>query len=344
MTTPRFPELACYLLAGQPKSPRDILEEARAAESAGLGTAFISERYHSKEAVALSAAAGSVTESIRIATAATNHNTRHPLVTAGAALTLHGLTGGRFVLGLGRGIEMLQKVYGIPGITTAELEEAVGVLRRLLAGETIVGHKGRIGSFPVLRLGADVDVTVPMLLVAFGPNSLALAGRCYDEVVLHTFFTEETTRTAVRIVKESAERAGRDPSKVKVWSCFATIGDHIPEPQRLMKSVGRMATYLQGYGDLLVRTNQWDPAVLERFRADPMIQGFQGGIDQHATREQLEHIATLIPEEWLAPAANGSPAECVRAIRKQLDFGCDGVILHGATPGELAPILHAYAA
>ena len=44
------PELACYLLAGQPKSPRDILDEVRGAERLGLGTAFISERYHSKEA------------------------------------------------------------------------------------------------------------------------------------------------------------------------------------------------------------------------------------------------------------------------------------------------------
>ena len=272
----RFPELGCYLLAGQPKSPRDILEEARGAEQAGLGTAFISERYHSKEAVALSAAAGSVTESIRIATAVTNHNTRHPLVTAGAALTLHGLTGGRFVLGLGRGIAMMQKAFGIPSITTAELEEAVTLMRRLLHGETVVGHDSRIGKYPVLRLGADVNVDVPMLLTAFGPNSLALAGRCFDEVVLHTFFTDETTERCVRTVKQAAEEAGRDPADVKVWSCFATIGDHIPEDVRLMKSVGRMATYLQGYGDLMVETNRWDPAVLERFRADPMVQGLPG--------------------------------------------------------------------
>ena len=33
-----------------------------------------------------------------------------------------------------------------------------------------------------------------MGLTAFGPNSLALGGRCFDEVVLHTFFTDETTK------------------------------------------------------------------------------------------------------------------------------------------------------
>jgi alkanesulfonate monooxygenase SsuD/methylene tetrahydromethanopterin reductase-like flavin-dependent oxidoreductase (luciferase family) len=145
-------------------------------------------------------------------------------------------------------------------------------------------------------------------------------------------------------VKEAAERAGRDPGDVKVWSCFATVGDHLPYEKRMMKTVGRMATYLQGYGDLMVRTNGWDPEVLARFRADAVVQGFQGGIDGLATLEQLEHIAGLIPEEWLAPSATGTPDQCVGAIEGQLALGCDGVILHGATPDELAPVVEAYRA
>ena len=341
-SAPTLSELGCYLLAGQPESPRDLIGEAREAEMLGLGTAFISERYQSKEAATLSGAAGAVTESIRIATAATNHNTRHPMVTAGYALTMHGLTGGRFVLGLGRGIEILQKAHGIPLITTAQMEAFVKLMRRLLGGEAVLAYDGPIGSWPYLRLGPDVAGEVPMLLVAFGPNSLALGGRCFDEVVLHTYFSDETTARCVRTVKQAAEKSGRDPSEVKVWSCFATIGDHVPEEGRLMKSVGRMATYLQGYGDLLVRTNRWDPAVLERFRADPLVSGFAGGIDVNATTGQLEHIAGLIPKEWLASSATGSPDQCVDAILGQLALGCDGVILHGATPRELAPVLEAY--
>jgi probable F420-dependent oxidoreductase len=338
----KFEELACYLLAGQPESPRDLIAEAQDAEALGLGTAFISERYQSKEAATLSGAAGAVTERIRIATAATNHNTRHPMVNGAYALTMHGMTNGRFVFGIGRGIEVLQRAHGIPLITTAQMEDFVGVMRRLLAGEAVIGHDGPIGSYPYLRLGPNVVDEVPMLLVAFGPNSLALGGRCFDEVVLHTFFTDETTERAVRSVKKAAEEAGRDPDAVKVWSCFATIGDHIAEDRRLMKSVGRLATYLQGYGDLLVRTNNWDPAVLERFRGDRVVAEFAGGIDVHATTDQLEHIATLLPKEWLAPSATGSPAQCVDAIKGQLALGCDGVILHGATPTELTPILGAY--
>ena len=69
-----------------------------------------------------------------------------------------------------------------------------------------------------------------------------------------------------------------------------------------------------------------------------------GAIDGKATTEQLEHIATLVPSEWLAPMAAGSPEQCVAAIRNQLALGCDGVIMHGATPAELAPIVDAYGA
>jgi alkanesulfonate monooxygenase SsuD/methylene tetrahydromethanopterin reductase-like flavin-dependent oxidoreductase (luciferase family) len=163
-------------------------------------------------------------------------------------------------------------------------------------------------------------------------------------VILHTYFTEETTRRCVAIVREAAERAGRDPDAVRVWSCLATIPDHLSRDLVLVKSVGRLATYLQGYGDLLVATNGWDPAVLDRFRADPMVSGFLGGIDTHATTEQLEHLATLLPDEWLAASATGTPAACAATVRDQLALGCDGVILHGATPSELAPVVAAYRA
>ena len=216
-------------------------------------------------------------------------------------------------------------------------------MRRLFRGETILGHDGPAGSWPVLQLDTSIDEHLPMSLVALGPNSLKLGGRCFDEVILHTYFSDTATERCVGIVKNAAEKAGRDPAKVRVWSCFATIGDHIPEPLRIKKSVGRLATYLQGYGDLMVQINQWDPAVLQRFRDDPVVQSIPGAIDGIGTREQLEHIATLFPDEWLAASATGTPEQCVAAVRRQLDLGCDGVIMHGADPTELAPILAAYA-
>ncbi len=146
----------------------------------------------------------------------------------------------------------------------------------------------------------------------------------------------------MKTVKDAAEKAGRDPDSVRVWSCFATVGDHLPEELRLKKTVARLATYLQGYGDLLVTTNGWDPAVLQRFREDAVVTSIPGGIDHKATAEQIEHIATLIPDEWLEPSATGSAQQCVDRIRKEFDYGADAVIMHGATPDELEPIVDAY--
>jgi probable F420-dependent oxidoreductase len=340
----RMNELAFYTLAGAPRSPRDLVDEVRQGEAMGLGSAFISERFNVKEAATLSGAAGAVSSEIGIATAATNHNTRHPMVTASYAMTMHRLTGGRFSLGLGRGIARVFDAFGLPHVTTAQIEDFVSLMRRIWRGEPVIGHDGPAGRYPLLAMSPEYAAEIPLTFTAFGPNSLTLGGRAFDAVVLHTFFTDETLERCVKTVKRAAEQAGRDPASVRVWSCFATIGDHLPEALRLKKTVGRLATYLQAYGDLMVETNGWDPEVLARFRADPFVAGFRGALDDAATTEELERVAPLIPDEWLAPAATGSPEQCVAAIQGQLDLGADGVILHGASPQELEPIVEAYRA
>jgi hypothetical protein len=62
------------------------------------------------------------------------------------------------------------------------------------------------------------------------------------------------------------------------------------------------------------------------------VQSVGGAIDQVATTDQLERIATLLPDDWLAPAARGSAEACADAVLAQFDLGVDGVIMHGASP------------
>jgi len=337
-----LPEIGFYALAGAPKSPAELLDEVPAAEALGLGSAFISERFNMKEAATLSGAVAAASSRIGVATAATNHNTRHLMITAAFAATMHRLSGGRFTLGLGRGIDPLFDAFGMPRITTAQLEDVVALLRRLFRGETIIGHDGPAGRFPVLHLDSSFDEDIPLGFVAFGPRSLAFAGRTMDMVVLHTFFTDDTVERCVAAVRSAAEAAGRDPATVRIWSCYATVHDGIPEEVRLKKTIGRLATYLQGYGDLLVATNGWDTAPLERFRTDDVVRSVRGSIDAVADTATLEHIATLLPAEWLEAAATGSPEHCADQVLRQFDLGVDGVIMHGATPDELGPVVEAY--
>src|SRR6185436_1768370 len=196
---------------------------------------------------------------------------------------------------------------GLPRITGAQIEDAVGIYRRLWHGEAF-GHDGPAGSYPYLSQDKTFDEDIPVLMMAIGPKSLELAGRLADGVVLHTFFTDETLARAVRTIRESAERAGKDPAGIRIWSVLATVEESIPEEQRLRKLVGRLATYLQGYGEVLVRANGWDPDSLQRFRDDEL------------------------PAAWLQASATGSAQRCAQRIQDQLDAGADSVVLHGATP------------
>ncbi len=335
-------ELGFYTLAGHSGTPRDLIAECHAAEALGLGTAFISERFNTKDATALSGAAGAVSTTLGIATAATNHNTRHPLVTATFAMTMHRLTEGRFALGLGRGFDALFDIMGLPHITMAQMADAIDLYRRLWRGEMVFGHDGPAGNYPMLCLDPSFNEEIPVMLTAIGERTLEFAGSLADGVILHTFFADDALERSVAAVRRGAERAGRDPASVRIWSVLATVGDHLDEELRLKKLVGRLATYLQGYGDLLVSVNNWDPQGLARFRADDVVGSIGGAIDAIATLEQLEHIAKLFPEEWLQAAATGTADQCAARVLAQFDLGADGVILHGATPTELAPVVSAY--
>jgi probable F420-dependent oxidoreductase len=341
---PRFPELGFYTLAGHVESPREMLGELRLAEHLGLGSAFLSERLNVKEAASLSGAAAAVTERMDIVTAATNQTLRHPTVTAAWATTVHRLSGGRFTLGLGRGLPGMLEALGEERVTTAGLEDFIALMRRLWRGETVRDHRGPAGHRPVLKLDPSFDEAVRVGLVGVGPGTLDLAGRAADVVVLHPFLTDDAVRRCVGRVRTAAERAGRDPGAVRVWSCLATVPDPVGEESRLRRVVARLATYLQMYGDLMVRTNDWDPALLRRFREDPVVAGLAGWADAVATPAQVEHLATLLPADWTDLAATGRAEDCAEAVTRQLGLGADGVLMHGATPTQLAPVVSAYAA
>jgi len=260
------------------------------------------------------------------------------------ASTLHRLSGGRYALGLGRGFDLLFDAMGLPRVTGAQLEDAIGIYRRLWHGEAF-GHDGPAGHYPYLSQDKSFDEDIPVLMMAIGPKSLELAGRVADGVVLHTFFTDETLARAVRTVRDSAERSGRDPGGVRIWSVLATVEESIPEEQQLRKLVGRLATYLQGYGEILVRAHGWDLADLQRFRDDELVRGYPGAFDAIGTVEELGHLRDdVLPAQWLEAAATGSAAQCADRIQDQLDAGADSVVLHGATPAELAPVVDAWRA
>lgn len=338
-----FPELACYGLAGHSDSPRDLIAEAQCAEAWGVGSMFLSERFNSKDAGVMAGVVAASSTRLGIATAATNHNTRHPLVTATMAMTAHRVSGGRYTLGLGRGFGMLFDLMGLPRVTGAQLRDTAEILRTLWAGGAVVDHHGPAGDFAYLQQSADFEERIPIAMVAIGDNTLRLAGEIADAVILHTYLGDEALARSVALVRGSAEQAGRDPDSVRIWSVLGTVPDTLDEATRLRRTVGRLSTYLQGYGDVLVQANGWRRADLDRFRSHDLVQGYPGAFDAVGTIEELSRLRDeALPAHWLDAAATGTPQACAARVGDQFAAGADSVVLHGCPPQDLVPVLEAW--
>ena len=223
--TSRFPELGFYGLPGHTRTPRDVLDQVRDAESLGIGNVMISERADYKEIAAICGACAAVTEEIFIGTSGTNLNTRHPLITASMGSTLSRLSNGRFALGLAKGVALRWKALGLPHPTYEREAEFIALMRRLWRGETVTGYKGALGEFASLGLAPYIDEDIPILYVGFGPKSLEHAGRVYDGAHLHTFMSDRALADAVAQLRAGEAEAGRPAGTVKAWSVLATACD-----------------------------------------------------------------------------------------------------------------------
>ncbi len=47
--------------------------------------------------------------------------------------------------------------FGVPAVTTAQMEDFAQVMRKLWHGEVVLDHDGPIGKYPVLFLDSDFD-------------------------------------------------------------------------------------------------------------------------------------------------------------------------------------------
>jgi probable F420-dependent oxidoreductase len=150
---------------------------------------------------------------MRLGTCVTNPVVRDPTVTASLLATLNRISNGRMDCGIGRG-DSSRRVMGKKPTTLENLEETVRVIRDLNSGKQITyeGH-------PIQMGWADKGVP-PIWVAGYGPKALRCAGRVGDGVILQ-FADPALIKWCLGFVKEGAEEAGRDFSKIKVMSATA---------------------------------------------------------------------------------------------------------------------------
>lgn len=339
-TTALFERFGTYILPGRVDDPRRGIDEAIEAERIGLGAVWISERFALKEPAVLAGAVSEVTSRIRIN--GTFYATmRHPLVTASIANMMQAMSNERFGLMFARAVPAYMKMMGAPAITMERLAEHISLYRRLWAGET-VNYEGLLGTFPTLKLtDRHVGKAPPIIFTAMGPKSLAFAGTHCDGVLLHPFVSPTGVRNSARIVREAAEKAGRDPAAVRVYHNIIAAPD-LPKSEEDAVVRGRAITYfeLPGFGDLIADINEWDKSVLDRIRAHPKIAALNGKpADQAYTRQELVDVGELIPQQWIDEgAAVGTAAQCADQLMAYLDAGADEILLHGAAPKDFGQL------
>lgn len=151
------------------------------------------------------ALAGAATRRLRLGPGVTNPATRDPAVTASAAATLQAETGGRAVLGLGRGDSALTQIGRRP-VSVEELERALIAIQGYLRGEAVErdGAKSRIG-----WIGELAQPKVPVAVAATGRRVIEVAARHAEQVDLTVGAESERLRWGIETARAAAgERAG----------------------------------------------------------------------------------------------------------------------------------------
>lgn len=334
------PALGAYVLPGRVTDSGAVIGQAQAAERLGLRTVWLSERWGTKDLGVIAGAISQVTSGIRIASGITHLQSRHPALLASLAMTVQALSGGRFVLGVGRSVDAMWKAVGLPTSTNASIVDHADIFRRLCRGEK-VRYDGPAGTYPSLRLNDLPDQPVPpVVFAAIGPKGLELAGRHFDGVLLHPFLTTPAVRRSVELVRRAERAAGRPTGSVRMYATVV-VACELPADEELALVGARAVTYYQipGFGERLAAVNGWDPEPLSRLRSHPLLDGIRGSADSVLTREQLVEVASLLPAAWTGEAAAvGSASACHQVFHRYRAAGVDELVLHGSTPERLGPL------
>jgi probable F420-dependent oxidoreductase len=152
------------------------------------------------------------TSKLKLGLNVTNPGTREPTVTASAFATLQDISGGRMIIGIGRG-DSARRTIGLQPVKVAEFERSVTAIRELVSGRQIHWNDTDIE----LAWAKELE-PVPVYVAGYGPKVLAIAGRCADGVIIQ-LADPEIVEWIVGQVRRAAEEAGRDPGEVKVMAC-----------------------------------------------------------------------------------------------------------------------------
>lgn len=155
---------------------------------------------------------------LRLGVGVTDAGRRNPAVTAQAAATLHLLTRGRAILGIGTGEREGNEPYGVEwSKPVARFEEAMATIRALWnSGGELVTRDSPF--FPLHNALFDLPPYrgkwPEIWIAAHGPRMLRATGRYADAWFPVLAIQPKNYRVSLQKVRDAAADAGRDPMSV----------------------------------------------------------------------------------------------------------------------------------
>jgi probable F420-dependent oxidoreductase len=162
--------------------------------------------------------AAAATSKIKLGHCVTNPGIREPTVTASAYATLQDVSGGRMVMGIGRG-DSSRRVVGLQPVPVKQFETALEMIKDLMNGREVQWN-GRS-----LQLQwAQGQPEIPMYVAGYGPRALGVAGRVGDGVIIQ-LADPEITRWIIERARDAAVQAGREPDALAPIVCAPAVVD-----------------------------------------------------------------------------------------------------------------------
>ena len=170
----------------------DLLKQA---ERLGYDSAWTAEAY-GNDAVTTATWVAAQTTKLKVGTAIMQMPARTPAMTAMTATTLHQLSEGRFMLGLGpSGPQVVEGWHGVPyGKPLTRTKEYIEIVRKIWAREAPLTFEGEHYTIPctgegTTGLGKPLkcilhgDPSIPIYTASISPNGLACAAEVADGVI-----------------------------------------------------------------------------------------------------------------------------------------------------------------
>ena len=301
-----------YLTFPAPGTPAT---SARNAEQAGWDGLFFPDTQNlSGDVYSALALAASATERILLGPGVTNPVTRHPSVTASAIATIQVESGGRAVLGMGRGDSSLAYIGRKPAPVKI-FEQYLGDVQRYLRGDAvdISGYDSRN-----TWIAESGQPKVPVDVATTGPRMIALSAVHAERITFAVGAEPKRVAGAIETARTARSAAGLDPDDLALGcyvNCTANPDMRIAR-EVILGTVGVFAHFSGMSGGTAAGLE--DQAIFESIAANY-------DMANHA-RSKAAHVAD-VGDDFVDRFAIAGPSDyCVDRLGELLDLGLNHLV------------------